>query len=45
MAQANLSRKQKQTHSHREYMCGFQGGEDQGGRTGSSRLAYVNYYI
>ena len=46
MAQMNLSKKQKQTHRHREQVCGSQGGggEREGG-TGSLGLADANYYI
>ena len=42
----NLSTKQKQTHSHSEQTCGFQGGGEVGtGWSGSLGLADANYYI
>ena len=40
MAQTNIST--KQTHRHREWACGCQGG---GGRIGSLGLVEANYYI
>ena len=46
MTQMNLSTKQKQTHSHSEQTCGFQGGGEVGtGWSGSLGLADANYYI
>ena len=42
----NLSMKQKQTHRHREQICGHQGGEEVGeGWIGSLGLADASYYI
>ena len=46
MTQMNLSTKQKQTHRHREQICGGQGGGRVGkGWTGSLRLTDANNYI
>ena len=45
MAQMNSSTKQKQTHRHREQICGCQGGGRGGeGWIGSLGLADANYY-
>ena len=42
----NISRKQTQTHRHREQTCGCQGGGGaEEGWIGGLRLADVNYYI
>ena len=46
MTQMNLSTKQKQTHRHREQICGGQEGGGVGeGWSGSLGLADANFYI
>ena len=43
--QMNLPTKQRETHGHREQICGCQGGEGLGkGGVGSLGLAGANYY-
>ena len=46
MAQMNLSKKQEQTHRHREQTCGLQRESGEGeGWTESLGLVDANYYI
>ena len=41
----NLSMTQKQTHRHREQICGYQGGGGGEGWIGTQELVDANYYI
>ena len=43
--QMDLSTKQKQTHRHREQICGCHGGGEREGWSGSLGLADANDYI
>ena len=45
MTQMNITIKQKQTHKHREQICGCQGEEVGNGSIGSLGLANVSYYV
>ena len=45
MTQMDLSTKQKQTHRHREQICGCHGGGEREGWSGSLGLADANDYI